>query len=95
MAFTVVKAPSAIQDFSISWANELTQNYGGDTLATSNWSVDITGLTIISNSLSTTNGTTTVKISGGTDLITYLLTNTVTTASGRTLTDTITVICQI
>ena len=94
MAFTIVKSPLAMADYSLNWANNLLQNYGGDTLATSNWTVDQAGLIIVSANINISTGTTTVKVSGGTDLTTYILTNVVTTVGGRTLTDTVTVICQ-
>ena len=94
MAFTVEKSPAEIIDFTLNWANDMVQNFSGDTLATSNWACDQAGLSIVGNGLSISNSLTSVKIAGGSDLITYLLTNTVTTVGGRTLTDTVTVICQ-
>lgn len=76
-AATFVKDPSAILDYAIDWSTWL----GSDTIATSTWSASA-GITINSNTNTTTRAT--VWLSGGTAGNTYQLTNTITTAGGRT-----------
>jgi hypothetical protein len=73
------KDNSEVEDFDINWLPRL----GTDTVATSLWAiVSGAGLTINSNSF--TPARTKVWLSGGTLGQTYLLKNTVTTASGAT-----------
>ena len=74
---SIIKDPDAILDYGFDWAAWL----GTDTIATSAWSV-ATGLTEVSDTNTTT--TTTVWVSGGTAGASYLCTNTITTAEGRT-----------
>ena len=66
-------------DYVANWATWLDT----DTIATSGWSGD-TGITVGSSSNTTT--TATVNLSGGTEGRTYKVTNTITTAGGRTAT---------
>jgi hypothetical protein len=72
------KDPSAVLDYSIDWTPWLPS---GDTIATSTWVAE-TGITIDSTANSTTK--TTVWLSGGTAGTIYKVTNTITTAGGRT-----------
>lgn len=82
-----VKDPQAIKDYSIDWSEWLV---GSDTIATSTWSSSIPpSLTV--NSDSKTDTTATVWVSGGTSGVHYNLTNTITTAGGRTAQRTITI----
>src|SRR5512139_410875 len=78
------KDPDAVKDFQINWATWL----GTDTIATSTWTVP-TGITKASDTSTTT--TATIWLSGGTNLTDYELTNKITTASGRTEEETITI----
>jgi hypothetical protein len=71
------KDPNEVKDYTINWATWL----GVDTISTSTWAAD-TGITVDSETESTT--TATVWISGGTANNVYSLTNTITTATGRT-----------
>jgi len=76
-AATFTKDPSAVLDYAIDWSAWL----GSDTIATSTWSVP-TGITRDSDTNTTTRAT--IWLSGGTAGQTYQLTNTITTAGGRT-----------
>ncbi len=71
------KDPDELQDYTVDWASFL----GADTIATSSWSVPA-GLTNSASSKTTT--TATVWLSGGTGGYEYEVTNTITTAAGRT-----------
>jgi len=72
------KDPDSVIDYTMDWG---TKWLNGDTISTSAWIIP-TGLTLVSESYSTTD--TTVFISGGTEGITYRITNRITTAAGRT-----------
>lgn len=74
-----VKDPQAILDYSLDWGPWL----DGDTISTSNWVVE-SPLVIESGTESFDSTTTVLFISGGTAGQTYLVTNTITTAGGRT-----------
>lgn len=75
---TYKKSSAAVLDYAINWSDFL----AGDSIATSTWAVSPSGLTIDSETETTT--VTTVWVSGGTVGVEYLLTNTITTAGGRT-----------
>lgn len=75
---TYEKDPDETLDFIINWATHL----GSDTISTSTWAA-ATGITIDSETETTT--TATVWLSGGTLKAFYLVTNTIVTAGGRTL----------
>jgi hypothetical protein len=83
------KAPAAVEDFDIDWTVAL----DGDTITASSWA--ITGgdapapgtLAINSNSFTTTLAK--IVLSAGNLGITYTLTNTVTTAAGQTLVESV------
>jgi hypothetical protein len=77
-----VKTPAEIKDFTINWATDL----GTDTISTSAWAVSPAGPSIASNT--NTSQAATVWISGGTLNAFYDVTNTITTAGGRTLSET-------
>lgn len=74
------KDPDEILDYIIDWA---TRHLGDDTIASSTWAADSTRITIDSDTNTTT--TTTVWLSGGTIKEYYTVTNTIITAGGRTL----------
>lgn len=76
---TFVKDPEAILDYGFDWNLWL----AGDTIDTSAWVVD-SGLTIVPGSDVHDTTTTTVFLSGGVERQKYKLTNTITTAAGRT-----------
>lgn len=73
-----LKDPNDVIDFGIDWTARLS---GGDSINTSSWSVSPTGLTIDSNSKTST--TTTVWVSSGTAGVTYQLTNRIITTQAR------------
>ncbi len=80
------KDPTEVKDYDINWLPELGP---ADTVASSVWTIIAgTGLTINSNIFTTT--LTKVWLSGGTLGQTYLLSNTITSAGGRTETETAT-----
>ena len=76
------KEPSAELDYTINWARDL----GDDTIAASTWTVP-PGLT--ENGTSNTESTTTIWLSDGELSKTYIITNEVVTAGGRTYRDNI------
>ena len=73
-----IKDPDSILDYSVDWGYWLSDVV--DTISTSTWIVE-SGLTEITNTNTTT--TSTIWISGGTLGTTYLVTNRITTAGGR------------
>jgi len=73
----VLQDPSDNLDYTFDWTDWL----AGDTIATSSWTA-AAGLTEGVNANTTT--TATVWLSGGTAGVSYVVTNTVTTAGGRT-----------
>jgi hypothetical protein len=74
---TYLKDPDSTLDYEIDWTAWL----GADTIATSTW-IPATGITEASSTNTTT--TATVWLTGGTVGQTYLVTNRITTAAGRT-----------
>jgi hypothetical protein len=77
--FTAVKDPQAVRDYEIDWSTWL----AGDTIATSTWTVPAP-LTAPHGIDTHTDTTTTVWVGGGTDGTVVRITNTITTAGGRT-----------
>lgn len=78
------KAPADVMDVVIDWsATGIGVLPTGDTIASSTWTVDA-GITKGTTTNTTTS--TTCWVSGGTVGGNYLLTNTIVTAGGRTLT---------
>lgn len=74
------KDSDEVLDYILDWSARLSS----DTISTSSWAIASgSGLTIDSDSETTT--TTTVWLSGGTVGTTYTLTNTIVTAGGRTM----------
>lgn len=71
------KDPSAVLDYTIDWSDWLDT----DTISTSSWTVP-SGITQSAETETTT--TATVWLSGGTADNVYEVTNTITTAAGRT-----------
>jgi hypothetical protein len=72
------KDPGATLDYSIDWSQWL----AGDTIASNTWTFD-TGITGAAESINTANTITTIWLSGGALATTYKITNTITTATGR------------
>lgn len=87
MKVPFTKDSSAVLDYSIDWSAWL----GTDTIATSTWTDATAGITVNSNSFTTT--ATKVWLSGGTAGQQYRLTNRITTAGGRT--DDRTIVVQV
>lgn len=77
----LTKDPDAVLDYTRDWTTYL----GADTIATSTWIVP-TGITLGTGANAPTNNNTsaTAWLSGGTLYSTYLITNRITTAGGRT-----------
>ena len=73
------KDEDEVLDYVLDWSNRLAS---GDTITTSTWIVEAG---IDKDSDSKTDSTTTIWLSGGTDGVTYTLTNRVVTAGGRTM----------
>lgn len=73
-----IKDPDAVLPYKIDWTAWL----AGDTLSTSAWTVPA-GLTNVSDTTEA-GSTTVVTLSGGTPGQTYVVTNRITTADGRT-----------
>ena len=74
---TFTKDPNAVLDYSIDWTRWL----AGDQVAASEWIV-ASGLTKMADSKTSTSAT--VWLSGGTAGQSYIVTNRITTAAGRT-----------
>jgi len=74
---TFTKDPNAVLDYSIDWTRWL----AGDQIAASEWIVP-SGLTKMADSKTSTSAT--VWLSGGTAGQSYIVTNRITTAAGRT-----------
>lgn len=83
-----VKDPGEVLDYAVDWSAHLAD---GDTIVSSSWVV-ATGLTVGTDSETTTR--TTIWLSGGTAGTEYRVTNTVTTAQGRTFERSFTVTVQ-
>lgn len=83
------KDPSAVKDYTIDWSTWLET---GDTLTSSSWTADDAGITIDSDDETTTTGT--VWLSGGTAGTSYVLTNEIATAAGRSEKMSICIICK-
>jgi hypothetical protein len=74
---TFTKDPNAVLDYSIDWTRWL----AGDQIAAGEWIVP-SGLTKMADSKTSTSAT--VWLSGGTADQSYIVTNRITTAAGRT-----------
>jgi len=74
---TFIKDPNAEDDYKWDWSAWL----GGDTIATSEFLLDTTDMTVKSKSID--GNSTIVRLAGGVNRKRYLVTNRVTTASGR------------
>jgi hypothetical protein len=74
---TFAKDPNAVLDYTIDWARWL----AGDQIATSEWLVP-PGLTKVADTKTAASAT--VWLSGGTPSESYIVTNRITTAGGRT-----------
>jgi hypothetical protein len=77
------KDPDEFVDYSINWANEI----GSDTISISTWAYagtpDTTPLVLSNGTISS--GVTTIWIDNGTGGTNYTITNTITTAGGRVM----------
>jgi hypothetical protein len=74
---TFTKDPHAVLDYAIDWTRWL----AGDTIATSEWLLPV-GLTKMADTKTASSST--VWLSGGTAGQSYIVTNRITTAGGRT-----------
>lgn len=74
-----IQDPSDVLDYPWDWSQWL---QSGETISSSVFSVTPSGLSIASQSNTTTNAT--VWLSGGTSMTTYTVTNKITTTAGRT-----------
>lgn len=79
MTITYLKTPSDVLDYMVDWSTWL----GADTISTSSWTVPAAMSVSLSSHTTTT---TTVFLSGGADGNTYLISNTINTTGGRTVT---------
>ena len=77
------KGAGAVLDYSIDWTSFL----AGDTISTSTWAAESTGITI--DSETEAGAVTTVTLSSGVLHREYAVTNTIVTTAGRTATRTI------
>ena len=76
------KDPNEVLDYILDWTSRIE----GDTIQTSSWSIVTgSGLVINSDNVDNTFKKTVVWLSAGTEGITYLLLNRITTAGGRTM----------
>lgn len=83
-----IKDPDAVLDYTSDWASWLA---GGETISTSTFVAD-SGITIDSQSNSTTSGT--VWLSGGTAGTNYTIRHRITTSAGRTDDRSFIIACQ-
>jgi hypothetical protein len=97
--FTKTKDPAAVLDYKFDW-KALTNGSGvsdwlasGETISTKTITADA-GITVDSSSITDTNTTVTVWLSGGTTLNDYLVTCRITTSSGRTDERTLLIQCR-
>ncbi len=84
-----IKDPSEVLDYSIDWDRSAASSAAGtgwlasgETITVSTWTVPV-GITQTTPAPSITAGKTTIWLSGGTNSVTYTLTNHVTTSAGR------------
>ena len=77
---TFVKDPDAVLDYSFDWGPWLVV----DTISTSAWSIDQSGLSVVPASETFDSTTTTVFLTGGAVNEKYEVTNTITTNGSRT-----------
>lgn len=75
-----VKDPGAVLDYSINWAGGYLQ--GGETLASSIWTIFPADMT--QSSAANTTSVASITVSGGAAEQIYQLTNRITTSQGRT-----------
>lgn len=87
---STVHVPGERLDYGVDWAACLKQ---GETIESSDWSVDEIGMTISEPGYATSS-ITVVFVAGGTDGLDYVLTNRVTTNQGRTYKRQITLKCR-
>lgn len=78
------KAPAEVLDYDIDWSKRLTT---GDTIASSTWSASPNDLTLSGQTFTST--LTKVFLTGGTAIQTYNVVNTITTAFGDTMVETV------
>ena len=76
------KDPDETLDYTLDWSKYL-QNLSNDTISSSTWTEDSGGISIDSDTNSTTK--TTVFLSGGSDGEKYTLENLIVTSGGRTV----------
>lgn len=91
MTKAIDNAPTEFQDWTIDWSK---RGLGTDTIATSVWSKTGGGTDYTISNTSFTNTTTTMWLTGGTLGVVYQITNTITTAGGRTMRETVNFTCE-
>ncbi len=79
MTITYPKTSSDVLDYKVDWSTWL----GTDTITSSSWTIPAPLVTVLSQYTTTS---TTVFVTGGSDGITYLVSNTINTTGGRTVT---------
>ena len=84
---TFVHEPTAVLDYGFIWTLFL-DNAGGDTIATSVWSYEGDDAELLLENDTFQDGITAIWISLGTLKMKYYVTNTITTAAGRTAVNT-------
>jgi hypothetical protein len=88
MTLSIQQTPNELQDWTINWA---TRGLGADTITTSAWAVNSADVAL--SDAAETATTTTIWVTGGIPGNAYSITNTVETAGGRTLQETVTYVC--
>lgn len=73
---TLIKDPNETRIFKMDWSAQL----GTDRISDSSWDVPA-GLTLVANGVVQGNTKTYIKLSGGTEETSYILTNTITLAN--------------
>jgi hypothetical protein len=85
---SISQTPATNEDYEIDWS---TRGLGTDTIATSSWSKSSDDFTISNGSNTTT--TTTIWPTGGIPGVIYYITNSIVTAAGRNMQETISYVC--
>ena len=84
----IAQTPSELLDYTINWA---TRGLGTDTISTSGFAASSSDLTL--SNMSNTNTTTTFWLTGGVPGNFYNITNTILTAGGREMQETVVYEC--
>lgn len=96
MTINISQTPQELLDYEIDW---VTRGLADDTIATSAWVASSDDCTLSNSSIGPSPSTgaessaTTIWLTGGVAQNIYTITNTITTAAGRTMQETITYLC--